>query len=445
MEHCKLQIGCMIIVLYITFIYIREKQIYLQKTRDWLFEGLLGMGIISILFDGATAYTVNRLEQTPLLLNGILHMCFLIGLDVLVFMMFLYMLDITKGLPRKKGVQILLLLPLVINILVVILFMPELHYRQGVVTNYSMGISAYTCYVMVAIYMLVSIGIFLYKWKTLDRRKQISISTYLIVTTGVTGYQMWKPEALMTALVPTMVVISIYLNQENPLFTKLQKYHDEMIKGFATLVENRDDSTGGHIHRTTAYVELLAEELKKRGFYKDQLTSDYIQNLVMAAPMHDIGKIAIPDGILQKPGKLTAEEYTIMKTHAERGGNIIRHTFGHLGEDAYEEMAYEVARHHHEKWNGGGYPDGLTRKEIPLCARIMAIADVFDAVSAKRCYRDALPLKECFRIIEEGSETDFDPVMVEVFLDMKDKITIVYKNSDAKCGIKQTDSSEIKM
>ncbi len=102
MEHCKLQIGCMIIVLYITFIYIREKQIYLQKTRDWLFEGLLGMGIISILFDGATAYTVNRLEQTPLLLNGILHMCFLIGLDVLVFMMFLYMLDITKGLPRKK-------------------------------------------------------------------------------------------------------------------------------------------------------------------------------------------------------------------------------------------------------------------------------------------------------------------------------------------------------
>lgn len=445
MEHCKLQIGCMIIVLYITFIYIREKQIYHQKTRDWLFEGLLGMGIISILFDGATAYTVNRLEQTPLLLNSILHMCFLISLDVLVFMMFLYMLDITKGLPRKKGVQILLLLPLVINILVVILFMPELHYRQGVVTNYSMGISAYTCYVMVAIYMLVSIGIFLYKWKTLDRRKQISISTYLIVTTGVTGYQMWKPEALMTALVPTMVVISIYLNQENPLFTKLQKYHDEMIKGFATLVENRDDSTGGHIHRTTAYVELLAEELKKRGFYKDQLTSDYIQNLVMAAPMHDIGKIAIPDAILQKPGKLTAEEYTIMKTHAERGGKIIRHTFGHLGEDVYEEMAYEVARHHHEKWNGGGYPDGLTRKEIPLCARIMAIADVFDAVSAKRCYRDALPLEECFRIIEEGSGTDFDPVMVEVFLDMKEKITIVYKNSDAKCGIKQIDSNETKI
>lgn len=102
MEHCKLQIGCMIIVLYITFIYIREKQIYHQKTRDWLFEGLLGMGIISILFDGATAYTVNRLEQTPLLLNGILHMCFLISLDVLVFMMFLYMLDITRDFREKK-------------------------------------------------------------------------------------------------------------------------------------------------------------------------------------------------------------------------------------------------------------------------------------------------------------------------------------------------------
>lgn len=428
MEHCKLQIGCLIVVLYVTFIYIREKQIYHQKTRDWLFEGLLGMGIISILFDGATAYTVNHLEQIPPLWNGILHMCFLISLDVLVFMMFLYMLDITKGLPVRKRVRFLLFLPLLINIVGVIVFMPQLSYRKGTVTNYSMGISAYTCYAMVAIYVLASVGIFLYSWKSLDRRKQISISTYLIVTIGVTGYQMLNPEALMTALVPTMVVVGTYLNQENPVFTKLQKYHEEMIKGFATLVENRDDNTGGHIHRTTAYVELLAEGLKERGYYREQLTPDYIRNLVNAAPMHDIGKIAIPDAILQKPGKLTDEEYTIMKTHAERGGRIIRKTFGHLGEDRYKEMAYEVARHHHEKWNGKGYPDGLSQKEIPLCARIMAIADVFDAVSAKRCYRDALPLEECFRIIEEGSGRDFEPIMVEVFLDMKDKIMVVYEN-----------------
>ena len=154
----------------------------------------------------------------------------------------------------------------------------------------------------------------------------------------------------------------------------------------------------------------------------------------MAAPMHDVGKIAIPDSILQKPGKLTDEEFEIMKTHSERGGKIIQETFGHLGRDAYEKIAYDVARHHHEKWNGKGYPDGLKEEDIPLCARIMSIADVFDAVSAKRCYRDALPLEVCFKIIEEGSGRDFDPVMTEVFLDMKERIVEVYERNSSYCS-----------
>lgn len=148
--------------------------------------------------------------------------------------------------------------------------------------------------------------------------------------------------------------------------------------------------------------------------------------------MHDVGKIAIPDAILQKPGKLTDEEFEIMKTHAQKGGKIIRETFGHLGNDAYEEMAYEVAAHHHEKWNGRGYPDGLKETEIPLCARIMAVADVFDAVSAKRCYRDAMPLDQCFHIIEEGRGRDFDPVLVDVFIEIEDKIRKVYEESKAE-------------
>ena len=239
---------------------------------------------------------------------------------------------------------------------------------------------------------------------------------------------MLNPEALITCLVPTLVIIGVYLNKENPLFIKLKKYNKEMVTGFATLVENRDDNTGGHIKRTTEYVRLLAQELKDRGLYKEELTKDYINNLVMAATMHDVGKIAIPDAILQKPDKLTAEEYEIMKTHAKRGGKIIKETFGHIADDEYEEMAYEVAMHHHEKWNGKGYPDGLSEKDIPLCARIMAIADVFDAVSAKRCYRDALPLEECFKIIENGKGTDFDPVITDVFLDKKEKIVEVYND-----------------
>ena len=203
---------------------------------------------------------------------------------------------------------------------------------------------------------------------------------------------------------------------------ELSHYHEEMVMGFATLVENKDGSTGGHIKRTTMYVKLLAEELQKRGLYQDILSDEYVKNLCMAAPMHDVGKISIPDVVLQKPGKLTAEEFEIIKTHTASGGRIIQDTFGHLGHKQYTQMAYEVARYHHEKWNGKGYPEGLKRKEIPLCARIMAIADVFDAVSEKRCYRDAMPLDACFDIILEGSGQDFEPMLVEAFLDIREEI-----------------------
>lgn len=203
---------------------------------------------------------------------------------------------------------------------------------------------------------------------------------------------------------------------------RIKELNRDMVHGFANLVESRDESTGGHVKRTSRYVEMLARELKKRGLYKDIVNAEYIDNLSSAAPMHDIGKMSIPDYILQKPGKLTDEEFAIMKTHAENGGKIIKQTFSHIGDDNYRQMVYEVARYHHEKWNGKGYPEGRSKQEIPLAARIMAVADVFDAISQKRCYRDAIPLDECFGIIEKGSGIDFEPQLVEVFLSIKDKI-----------------------
>jgi len=216
----------------------------------------------------------------------------------------------------------------------------------------------------------------------------------------------------------TANLLSTLLHKEE----QLSHSHNEMVMGFATLVENKDGSTGGHVKRTTTYVKLLAEELRDRGIYKEELNNEYLENLYRAAPMHDIGKIAVPDAVLQKPGKLTDEEFEIIKIHTVKGGNIIKETFGHLENEQYSHMAYAVARHHHEKWNGKGYPDGLRHKEIPLCARIMAIADVFDAVSEKRCYRDAMPLEKCFEIIAEGSGQAFEPVLAETFLDICDKV-----------------------
>lgn len=216
------------------------------------------------------------------------------------------------------------------------------------------------------------------------------------------------------------------MNLEAPALKELSRYHSEVVMGFANLIENRDDNTGGHIKRTSKYVELIAEELRKQGQYTEVLTKDYVDNLVKAAPMHDIGKISVPDSILQKPGKLTNEEFILMKLHAENGGKIIQKSFQHLGNEEFLEMAYQVARFHHEKWNGKGYPEGLKRKDIPLCARIMAVADVFDAVSEKRCYREAMPLEKCFEIIENGSGQDFDPVIVEAFLDIKSKVEEIH-------------------
>lgn len=428
MEYFKLQLGCLLVVVYVMVTYLWERQTYKVKKRERVFEWLLMAAVWEIVFDGATAYTVNHLENIPGWINRMLHLGFLCSLDGIVFLVFLYITDISGYLPKSLKKRVLLCTPFLLNIAIVVGFIGQLEYRKGKVTNYSMGVSAYTCFVMVAFYMLAAVVLLLKNRKNLGRHKLVTISTCLAVTVAVTFWQMIWPEALLTSLVSVVVIVGAYLNMENPLFTKLQTYNREMVMGFATLVENRDGNTGGHIRRTTEYVKMLAEELWERDFYREWLTKDYVKNLVLAAPMHDVGKIAIPDAVLQKPGKLTDEEYAIMKSHAELGGRIILDTFDSMGDDEYEKIAYEVATYHHEKWNGRGYPAGLSKDEIPLCARIMAVADVFDAVSAKRCYRDAMPLEECFQIIREGSGRDFDPIIAETFLSMEEKIRNIAAN-----------------
>ena len=422
MQYFKLQIGCMLIVLYVAFIYIREKYEYKVKQKEPVFELLLITGILSIVFDGATAYTVNYLDKVPGLVNDVLHACFLCGLDTLSFVIFLYMYDITRGVPKSRKIKTLIILPLAICIAVVILFMPQLEYRSGRITNYSMGISAYTCFIMVAVYMLGTVILLVKGWRNMGHHKLITLTTCIAAANVVTIYQMIYPESLISCLVPTFVIIGSYLNVENPLFTKLQAHNREMVMGFATLVENRDGSTGGHIRRTTTYVKLLAEELQKRGMYKEQLTQDYIENLTIAAPMHDVGKIAIPDAILQKPGRLTDEEFAIMRTHAEKGGEIIKETFGHIGDGEYEKMAYEVARYHHEKYDGGGYPEGLTGDEIPIGAQLVSLADVYDALISKRCYKPSFSYDTAYQMILDGECGIFNPRLLQCFIKKKNEL-----------------------
>ena len=157
--------------------------------------------------------------------------------------------------------------------------------------------------------------------------RRVSIFTCLLVVIGVTSYQMVVPDALVTSVGTMMIILGTYMNQEDPDMRELSRYHEEMVMGFATLIENRDDNIGGHVKRTTRYAALLAEGIQRRGYYRDILTKDYIHNLLLAAPMHDVGKIAIPDAILQKPGKLTDEEFDIMKQHTVRGGYAVGSMF----------------------------------------------------------------------------------------------------------------------
>lgn len=426
-EYCKLQICCMLIILYIIFIYRKERRRFGQKRQLSVFDGLLGLGMLEVLFDGLTAYTVNHLDMVNDAVNRVLHLFFLLGLDSFIFWLFIYMISITTGLPKKKSRRMLLYSPFLVNVILVVVNIPSLEYIEGELSNYSMGFSAYTCFAMAAIYILLSLIIFFRRWRYIEKHKRVSIFTYLLILACVTGYQMLYPQSLLSSICVTIIVLGAYINQENPSVAELEHYHNEMVMGFATLVENKDGSTGGHIKRTTMYVKLLAEELRRRGYYKEILTKDYVKNLCMAAPMHDIGKISVPDVVLQKPGRLTEEEFAAIKQHTISGGKIIQETFGHLGNEQYAGMAYEVARFHHEKWNGKGYPEGLKRKEIPLSARIMAIADVFDAVSEKRCYRDAMPLDKCFEIIRDGSGQDFDPLLVEVFLDIEERVAQIHE------------------
>ena len=213
----------------------------------------------------------------------------------------------------------------------------------------------------------------------------------------------------------TIIVLIMQGNKRSFYHEQVSNMQSGLIKFMAEVVENRDDNTGGHIRRTAEYVESIAKELKKQGIYSDILTDRYMSDMIVAAPLHDIGKIHIPDAVLNKPGKLTEEEFEIMKTHTTAGEELLIRAQEELGESGYLNTALEMAAYHHEWWNGKGYPYGVCGEEIPLCARIMAVADVFDALTSKRCYKSAMPLEKACAIIREESGTHFDPAVVEAF------------------------------
>ena len=195
------------------------------------------------------------------------------------------------------------------------------------------------------------------------------------------------------------------------------------------LVEFRDKLTGGHISRTQRYLHELIDEMSKSGDYADEVSKWDMDFFLPAAQLHDVGKIAISDLILNKPGSLTNEEFEIMKSHVTVGVEAIEHIMSKTKEHAFLEHALLVTGTHHEKWDGSGYPVGLHGLNIPIEGRLMAIADVYDALISERPYKKAFTHEEACRIIEEGSGVHFDPVLVNIFRNVKDKFEVIARES----------------
>ena len=203
---------------------------------------------------------------------------------------------------------------------------------------------------------------------------------------------------------------------------EVSNLQNAILSTVADLVEFRDKLTGGHITRTQRYLETIIDEMLHRGIYADEISNWDMEFLLPAAQLHDVGKIAISDFIINKPSRLSPDEFEIMKTHVTAGVDAIELIMSKTKEHVFLDHALLIAGTHHEKWDGSGYPVGLSGADIPLEGRLMALADVYDALISERPYKKALTHDEACEIIAEGAGAHFDPVLVKVFLDVKDKI-----------------------
>jgi len=232
----------------------------------------------------------------------------------------------------------------------------------------------------------------------------------------------------MASLVKTRVANQLELKRHRDRLDELVRERtrelaltkEVTIEAMATLAEWRDPETGAHIKRTQLYVRALAEYMAASPKYAPLLDANTIELLYLSAPLHDVGKVSIPDSILQKPGRLTDEEFTEMKRHTTRGRDALAAAERKLGGNSFLRLAREIAYGHHERWDGKGYPQGIAGEDIPLPARLMALADVYDALASRRVYKPALPHDEVASMLWQGRGGQFDPDIVDAFMQLQD-------------------------
>ena len=255
-----------------------------------------------------------------------------------------------------------------------------------------------------------------------DREKNLAMMGDLNIHTGDEVENLY--DAIMRSTEDNLKsIVESYRKEE-----KINEIQYGLIMVLADIVENRDESTGDHIKKTAEYTRIIMESMRRKGYYVDRLTDSFVNDVVRSAPLHDIGKIEVPDAVLNKPGRLTDEEYEIMKRHTTAGMKIIEEAIKTLPDADYLDEAKNLAAYHHEKWNGKGYPFGLKEEEIPLSARIMAVADVFDALVSERVYKKAFSFEKAMDIIKEDAGSHFDPLVADAFISASDEVREVAEN-----------------
>jgi len=253
--------------------------------------------------------------------------------------------------------------------------------------------------------------------KTLDRIKQLDIRT---------GDEL---ENLYHSFAKTTGDMVDYIAEVQHRGDVIERMQNGLIMVLADMVESRDQCTGDHVRKTAAYVRIIVDQMRKDGYYADQLTDSFMKDVVNSAPLHDVGKIKISDTLLNKPGKLTDEEFNEMKKHTIYGSEVLSSAIELVPDSSYLDEAKNLAEFHHERWDGKGYPRGLKGEETPLSARIMAVADVFDALVSRRSYKEPFSFEKAMSIIKEESGTHFDPLVVNAFVHAEDKVRAVAKEN----------------
>lgn len=234
-----------------------------------------------------------------------------------------------------------------------------------------------------------------------------------------TGDEIERLYQTMSGMVGGMVE---YVERSQQQAKTIARMQDNLILVMADLVESRDHYTGEHVRKTAAYTQIIMNQMRREGIYVDELTDKFVSDVAHSAPLHDIGKIVVPDAVLNKPGRLTDEEFKLIQGHAMAGAKILGSAVGAVSEPTYLDEARRLAAYHHERWNGTGYPTHVAGEQIPLSARIMAVADVFDALVSERSYKKGMPIDKALSIIAEGSGTHFDPQVAQAFLDAEDEV-----------------------